>query len=148
MIEQNLNVSQLNVGDTFESETYTVTKEEIINFAKQYDPQYFHVDEEKAKESLFGELVSSGWLTASISMRLWIESIEIENGFIGSDVNIKWYNPVKPGDKLKVTSKITEREESESDNDKVKLVFKNKTYNQDDEVVIEQEAHVVGFKNQ
>lgn len=125
MIEQNLNVSKLNVGDTFESKTYTLTKEEIINFATQYDPQYFHLDEEMAKESLFGELVSSGWLTASISMRLWVESIAIENGFIGSEVNLKWYSPVKPGDQLRVNSEITELEEGNSQDSKVKLVFKN-----------------------
>lgn len=77
MTEQKLNVKDIHIGDTFTSRDYTVTKEEIIEFARKYDPQFFHVDEELAKDSFFGELVSSGWLVTALSMRLFLESVQI-----------------------------------------------------------------------
>ena len=65
------------VGRTLQMGTYTVTEEEILSFARQYDPQPFHVDAEAAKHSIYGGIISSGWMTCSIMMRLMV------TGFLG-----------------------------------------------------------------
>ena len=66
-------LDDLEIGMTFESDQYTITEEEIITFAKQYDPIYFHVDPEAAKQSEFGGLIASGWNTAGIAQRLSVQ---------------------------------------------------------------------------
>jgi hypothetical protein len=63
------------VGDTFELGPLVVTEEEIISFAKQYDPQYFHIDPERAKDSIFGGLVASGWHTTALFMRMFVDDV-------------------------------------------------------------------------
>lgn len=65
----------LEIGDTFEAGEYTVTKEEIVEFAEQFDPQPFHTDEEAARDSMFGELIASGLHTLCLSVRLFITGI-------------------------------------------------------------------------
>lgn len=148
LIKQTLNVSKLKEGDTFESEEYTLNRDEIIQFSSEFDPQYFHVNSALAKESFFGELVASGWHTAAVTMRLWMESMEIEHGLVGSTVNMTWPKPVKPMDTLKVLAKIKSISKSKSDDNRLKIVFNNQTINQDGDVVFEYEANVLGFINQ
>ena len=67
-------LEDLNIGDKFRSRDYKITLEEIIEFATKYDPQVFHLDEEKAKDHpIFQGIAASGWHTSSIVMRLWTE---------------------------------------------------------------------------
>ena len=119
------------VGQTFISENYQVPLEEIIEFASKYDPQPFHVDEEKAKDSFFKELVASGWHTASVTMKLWIDSIPFEKGAIGLGVNLAWNKPVRPGDVLHVESTIKEINPSKSRPDRIYMVIESKAIDQD-----------------
>ena len=63
------------IGDTFELGPLTVTAEEIIAFAKQFDPQYFHVDPQRAKDSIFGGLVASGWHAGALFMRMFFDDV-------------------------------------------------------------------------
>lgn len=140
MIEQTLDPKDLKLGDRFESDTYTITKAEIIEFAEKYDPQYFHVDEDLAKDGPFGELISSGWLTVNIGMRLWLESTQIKHGWLGGSSKMKWSAPVKPGDTIRVNSKITSLKLSKSDPNRLNVVFELTGLNQDDHVVMEQET--------
>lgn len=148
MSKQVLNVSELTVGDKFKSPTYTVTKEEIINFAKKYDPQYFHVDEEAAKDSLFGELVSSGWLTTNLTMHLWTKVLEIEHGVIGMTVSNTWHKPLKPNDTIHIITELKEKSPSKSDSNKIKMIFEVRTFNQDGDVIMLQESNTIGFIEQ
>ncbi|MFB6211342.1 MAG: MaoC family dehydratase [Halobacteriales archaeon] len=100
------------VGDTRTFGSYTVTKAEIIEFAEQYDPQPFHTDETAAQESMFGELVASGWHTAAMTMRMLVDhELEDSNtlGSTGID-ELRWPTPVRPGDVLSVRREIIDTE--------------------------------------
>lgn len=101
----------ISVGDTHKFGSYTVGKEEIITFAEQYDPQPFHVDEEAAKESVFGGLIASGLQTVGIGQRMMVKNILLDSnvrGALGVD-NLRWKQPVRPGDTLSVRSEVIEK---------------------------------------
>ncbi|MEG0285966.1 MULTISPECIES: MaoC family dehydratase [Vagococcus] len=134
------------VGQTFISENYQVPLEEIIEFASKYDPQPFHVDEEKAKDSFFKELVASGWHTASVTMKLWIDSIPFEKGAIGLGVNLAWNKPVRPGDVLHVESTIKEINPSKSRPDRIYMVIESKAIDQDGLVCETMTANLMTFR--
>src|ERR1700749_1175021 len=86
------------VGRKYASDTFTMEADQIIAFAKMFDPQPFHTDPEAAKKSLFGTLVASGWHTASITMRLLVTTgVPIGSGLIGLEGAIAWPKPVYPG---------------------------------------------------
>ncbi|WP_281300298.1 MULTISPECIES: MaoC family dehydratase [unclassified Iodidimonas] len=89
---------------------YEVTRDEVIDFARRYDPQPFHVDDEAARSSLFGGLCASGWHTCAMTMRMMVDHMK-ENGVasLGSPGvdEIRWLQPVFPGDVLSVQMKIT-----------------------------------------
>ncbi len=104
------------VGSTEEFGSYRVTEGEIIRFAKQYDPQPFHTDPTRARASSFGQLVASGWLTAAICMRLFVDhhlSRAASQGGIGVD-ELRWSAPVYPGDVLCVERSVAEKRISEN----------------------------------
>ena len=89
-------------GTVLEFGDAEMTAEAIIEFARQFDPQPFHIDPEAAKTSLFGGLCASGWHTASVMMRLWVDnylSPEASLGSPGVD-EVRWHRPVFPGDRL------------------------------------------------
>lgn len=108
MFEKVLYLDDLKVGDQFESETVEISKEEIFEFAHKYDPQDFHTDEEKAKDTFFQGLSASGWNTASKTMKLIVESVPFAHGIIGMGVELDWPNATRPGDKITATSVIKE----------------------------------------
>lgn len=125
------------VGDTREFGERTVTKEEIIEFAEKYDPQPFHVDEEAAKESMFGGLIASGWHTAAVCMRLYVDNQmdDASQGARGVD-ELRWIRPLRPGDTLSVTTEIIDKYPDE-DNSTIGYVDSKLTAtNQRDEPVI------------
>lgn len=98
------------VGSVREYGSKLVTKEEIIAFAGQFDPQPFHLDEEAAKQSLFGGLCASGWHTCSMAMRMMCDAYLLESASLGSPglENIRWVKPVYPGDTLHMRSTVLE----------------------------------------
>jgi acyl dehydratase len=105
----------LKKGDRFKSETYTVTEEQIISFAREFDPQPFHLDRAVAKETMFGELFASGWHTAAITMRLFVQTLNLAEGAIGLGVDkLSWPVAVKPNDILQVEIEILGLRESRS----------------------------------
>lgn len=91
-------------GQQLELGSRTLSEEEIIRFATDFDPQPFHIDREAAKESIFGELVASGWHTCSTIMRIVVDSVLGNSSSLGSPGvdKIRWMLPVKPGDTLSV----------------------------------------------
>jgi acyl dehydratase len=92
--------------------TYEVTAAEIVEFAEQYDPQPFHTDPEAARESMFGGLAASGWHTAAMTMRLLVDNYFNEAGAMGSPGvdELRWHEPVRPGDELSITVEVLEKE--------------------------------------
>nr|WP_297349537.1 MaoC family dehydratase [uncultured Glaciecola sp.] len=103
-------------GQTSQFGAYQVTESEIKEFASKYDPQFFHLDNEAAKQSLFGGLCASGWHTSAMFMRMLIDNLPEEHGSLGSPGinNLKWLKPVYPGYILSVKSSVSECRLSES----------------------------------
>ena len=127
------------VGMEREFGSKTVSKEEIIRFASEFDPQPFHTDEEAAKDSMFGELVASGWHTCSMLMRMLCDEFLLDDvGSLGSGGvdEIRWKLSVKPGDTLRVRSRVTEVRPSASKPDRGIVKSSYTVLNQDDDVVM------------
>lgn len=99
----------LHVGQRFVSTPEEVTEESIIRFARDNDPQYFHIDPFTARESMFGGVVASGWQTAAATVRHLLErcGVTFAGGVVGVDATISWKRPVRPGDRLHVEGEIT-----------------------------------------
>jgi acyl dehydratase len=117
--------------------TPPVTEEAIIAFARQYDPQYFHVDPARAKESIFGGLVASGWHTAAMVMRLWVDAIVSKTVSMGSPgvEDLRWPAPVRPGDTLTSRAVVLETRPSKSRPEMGLVRWRAETSNQRDELV-------------
>jgi acyl dehydratase len=126
------------VGQTIELGSYTITKEEIIEFALKYDPQPFHIDEEKAKDSFFGTLVASGWQTAGLYMRMLVDGLLNNTISMGSPglEELRWLKPVRPGDTLHVRFTVVELTTSRSRPQMGILKGKGEAINQNDETVL------------
>jgi acyl dehydratase len=98
-----LHLDDVHPGDVFTSDEVTVTEDEIIAFATQFDPQPFHTDPEAAKSSFFGGLAASGWHTAALTMRMLVTGgPKLAGGTIGASGELKWPTPTRPGDRLHV----------------------------------------------
>lgn len=131
----------LDVGEAEEFGEYTVTRDEIVEFAEKYDPQPFHLDEAAAEESVFGELVASGWQTAAITMRLTVDGQDDVATLAGVGVDdMRWHAPVKPGDTLRLRTEIVDKRPSESRDDRGYVTRRVEGLNGDDVVVISYEG--------
>ena len=105
------------VGQNFQpTPRLRVEKADIIAFARQFDPQPFHLDEEAARKSIFGRLVASGWHTAAMTMRLVTQSeFKAAGGSIGVGFDsLRWPIPVRPGDELRIETEVLEARPSKS----------------------------------
>jgi acyl dehydratase len=137
----------LSVGDTFEVGSYTVTRDEIVAFAEQFDPQPFHVDEAAAKDSMFGELVASGLHTLCLSVRLFVtEFVQGEGmanmGGLGMD-DLRWHEPVRPDDTLSLRIEVAETSPSESRDDRGYVTFDRRVFADGEEVLSITSSNVV-----
>ena len=109
-------LDDIEVGDTYRSDSYTVSAEEITDFARGYDPQPFHLSEAGAAGTFFDGLAASGWHTAAITMRLLVTGgLPIAHGIIGLGIDLAWPTPTRPGDTLHVELVITDVRISRSD---------------------------------
>ena len=123
-------------GNRFKSDTYKVGEEQIISFAREFDPQPFHLDRTIAERTIFGQLFASGWHTAAISMRLFVQALNFAEGAIGLGVDeMRWPTAVKPNDVLQVETEILDRRESRSKPTHGIIRIRNVTTNQRGEVV-------------
>jgi acyl dehydratase len=126
----------LRSGERFQSGQYIVTEEEIINFAQEFDPQSFHLDPVKAGQTIFEGLIASGWHTAAITMRLFVQTLNFAEGAIGLGVDeLRWPNPVRPDDALQVETEIVDLRESRSKPNHGIIRLRNVTSNQRGEIV-------------
>ena len=134
--DRRLYLEDFHVGQRFTSATHVIDATQIKAFARQFDPQPFHLDEEAAKGTLFGGLVASGWHTASITMRLQVDSgLPIAGGIVGIGGEMSWPRPTLPGDVLRVVSEVEEVTPSRSRPDRGVVRVRSETRNQRDEVV-------------
>ncbi|WP_209347563.1 MaoC family dehydratase [Pontixanthobacter sp. CEM42] len=128
------------VGSTHAFGHYEVTREEVLQFAETYDPQPFHLDDEAAAQTHFGRVSASGWHTCSMSMRMMVENMKSRKqaglGSPGVD-QLRWKTPVYPGDTLRMESEILEKRRSKSRPEMGIFKSQLKTFNQNDEVVLE-----------
>jgi acyl dehydratase len=130
-------LDDLHVGDRFGSAAIEVTEEGIIAFAREYDPQDFHLDSKAAEQSIFKGLSASGWHTAAMSMKLFITGeLKLGGGSIGLGVDeLRWPLPVRPGDVLRLETEILDVRASKSKPDRGIIRIRNVTTNQRGEVV-------------
>lgn len=129
------------IGTVTKSErTYEVTREEVIDFARKYDPQPFHLDDEAAAKTHFGRLSASGWHTAAMTMRMMVEGWSTQEptaslGSPGVD-ELRWRKPVYPGDTLRVESKLVGKRRMKSRPDMGLMKTEQTIYNQNGEIVM------------
>ncbi len=125
------------VGMRFVSSSHTMTEAQIIAFARAFDPQPFHTDPVAAETSVFRGLAASGWHTASVSMRLFVDlQIGAAGGMIGAGVDhLRWPRPVRPGDTLQVEAEVVSVRPSKTRPERGIVVFDVITRNQHGEVV-------------
>ena len=123
-------------GERFKSEPLRMTEKELIEFAHKFDPQMFHLSRRRAERSIFKGLIASGWHTAAMSMRLFVQTLNFAEGAIGLGVDeLRWPNAVRPRDVLMVETEILELRPSRSRPDHGIIRFRNITTNQRGEVV-------------
>ena len=136
----------LTIGQVFTSGTAEVTKQRMLAFAAEFDPQPQHLDEDAARETLFGELVASGWHTGSLTMRLQLEALlgHFPGGAMGAQVDsMAWLQPVRAGDTLRATVEVLAKRASRSRPDRGILTLKTTTLNQRNEAVMVMTAAVL-----
>jgi acyl dehydratase len=104
------------VGERIAVGSVDVDKDEVIEFASRYDPQSFHIDEEAAKQSIYGGLIASGWHSCALIMRLICDSYMLETASLGSPGldSVRWLKPVRPGDTLTAYRTIEQSRVSKS----------------------------------
>lgn len=129
------------VGSTATFGEYDVTKAEITEFARTYDPQPFHLDEAAAAESMFGELVASGWHTMAMCMRMVADRPDPLAALagVGAD-NIRWHDPVRPGDRLHLRAETIAKRPSDTHDDRGYVTTGFEGTNQEGTVVVTYEA--------
>ena len=125
-------------GFTFETRARTISQEDSLVFARQWDPQYFHTDPEAAKASPYGGLIASGFQTMLTAFNLILDANIWNDASMGSPgmENLRWVRPVRPGDTLRVKAEVTSSTPSKSRDDRGRTGFKHTVLNQNDEVVM------------
>ncbi len=128
----------LPVGFTFETGSHHIPLNEMVEFARQYDPQPFHVDEEAAKQTIYGGLIGSGFQTMVVTFQLTLAANiwnEASMGSPGID-ELRWLRPVRPGDTLNVKAEVIGSEPSKSRPGIGRTRIRYDTYNQDGDIVM------------
>ncbi len=125
-------------GEIITLGSYTITRDEIVAFAAQWDPQPFHLDDAAARESPFGGLIASGWHTCAIFMRLLVDGLLNSSASLGSPGldELRWLKPVRPGDALRPRITVLETTPSARQVSRGAVRWVGEAFNQDDEVVM------------
>ena len=125
-------------GQVIELGSHTITRDEIIVFAKQFDPQPFHLDDEAARKTIYGGLIASGWHTGSLMMRLLFDGLVKDTVSLGSPGvdELRWVKPVRPGDTVSGRVTVLECVPSRSKPDRGIVRSAVELRNQHGEVVV------------
>jgi acyl dehydratase len=131
------------VGRVWELPGPTLTRESIVEFARRYDPQPFHVDEEAAKESVFEGLIASGWHTVSLCMRMICDAYLLEAASMGSPgvKEVRWLKPVRPGDRIRMRMSVLDAKPSASKPDRGTVLHLWEVFNQENDLVMRMEGY-------
>jgi acyl dehydratase len=131
------------VGTVREFGGLKLEKADIIRFAKEWDPQPFHVDEEAARRSPYGGLIASGWQTCAAAMRMCCDAYLLDAASVGSPgvENVRWVKPVRPGDTLKVRLEVLEARPLKSKPGVGLVKNRWQLFNQDGEEVMQMEGY-------
>ena len=134
--QEKLYLDDLHVGQRFTSGTYLMEEARIKEFAAEFDPQPFHLDEAAAEASVFKGLAASGWHTAAVAMRLMVTGgLPLASGILGLGGEIAWPKPTRPGDVLHVESEIIEITPSRSKPHQGIVTMRSTMFNQNREAV-------------
>jgi acyl dehydratase len=138
-----MKLNEFTIGQVFETKSFKLTKEDIMRFAGEFDPQYMHLDEEKANQGRFNGIIASGIQTLAISFKLWIEQ-----GSYGDDViagtqmnNIKFIKPVYPDDELHTIVEVIDKKEKKNETGILTVLLS--TFNDKEEKVFEGDLSVL-----
>ncbi|WP_160726034.1 MaoC family dehydratase [Bacillus sp. USDA818B3_A] len=138
-----MKLDEFTKGQVFETKSFKLTKEDIMRFAGEFDPQYMHLDEEKANQGRFNGIIASGIHTLAISFKLWIEE-----GFYGEDViagtrmnNIKFIKPVYPEDELHIIVEVLDKKATKDETGILTVLLS--TFNHNEEKVFEGDLSVL-----
>lgn len=130
---------EFTIGQVFQTKPFKLTKEDIMRFAGEFDPQYMHLDEEKANQGRFNGIIASGIHTLAISFKLWVEE-----GLYGDDViagtgmnNIKFIKPVYPEDELHIIVEVIDKKATKNETGILTVVLSS--FNDKEEKVFEGE---------
>jgi acyl dehydratase len=125
-------------GESIELGSVAVTEQEIIEFARRYDPQTFHVDPIRARESPFGGLIASGWHSVALLTRLWVDTVLNKSAGCGSPGvdEMRFLGPVRPGDVLHGRAVVLETRPSRSRDWRGTLMARVEGRNQDGRLVL------------
>jgi acyl dehydratase len=128
------------VGKLIQTGEFAVTRELVRSFAELYDPQPMHLDEQAARETIFGELVASGWQTLAITMRLLVDAKLLGGApIVGAEFrDLRFHGPVRPGDILSATAEFVAQRSSRSRPDRSFMDLQVSTRNQDGKVLLTQ----------
>ncbi|MEN3974634.1 MaoC family dehydratase [Emcibacter sp. SYSU 3D8] len=116
----------------------TVAREEVLDFARRYDPQPFHIDEDAAAASIYGGIIASGWHTGAMMMRLLCDGLFLRAAGMGSPGldQLRWVRPVRPGDTLTLTGKVLSAKLSRSKPDRGSVDISYRVHNQHGELAM------------
>ena len=125
-------------GRVFETAKRTLSEEDIVRFAREYDPQTYHTDADAARHSPFGGLIASGWQTGAVGMRLMCDGYLIESSCVGSPGidEMRFIKPVRPGDTLRLRSSVIESAPSKKQPNRGTVLYRWETLNQNGEVAL------------
>ena len=134
--------NEFKAGMVIKHPAVTVNQEEMLAFARAYDPQWFHTDVERAGEGRWGGLIASGWMTCSIAMRMAVEAALNGSESFGSPgvEKLRWLLPVRPGDEVRLEATVDTIRTSSSRSNLGIMRWTWRMYNQRDEQVLEVEA--------
>jgi acyl dehydratase len=126
------------VGDVIDLGSVEVTEAAIIEFAREFDPQPFHIDPEAAMDTPFGGLIASGWHTCALFMRLMCDGMLNDSSSQGSSgmEELRWLKPVRPGDTLTGHYTVLDAQRSSTKPHRGTIKFRSEMLNQDDEIVL------------
>lgn len=129
-------------GETLDLGSFSYTEQEIVAFARAYDPQPMHTDPDAARRSIYGGLIASGWQTATSYMRTLVDQLMRDSSSVGSPGldKLRWLKPVRPGDVLRARFTVLEARPSNSRPDWGIVRSRGEVLNQDDQVVMDVEA--------
>jgi acyl dehydratase len=130
-----LYLEDLRVGQRFECGVHALDAAQIKTFAREFDPQPFHLDDDAARGTFFGGLAASGWHIVCLTMRMIAQNIPIAGGLIGGAAEVTWPQATRPTDILTVTSEIMEVTPSRSKPERGMALLRTETRNQKGELL-------------